>query len=153
MTKKGDPEWTFQVPLDAFNDTIQKAKHAKEKAAYEKKLAKQPWQTPTIADLIANAMSEFEDLASEINDSASNLEEYFPDKASRYQDCASTLENLSAPDIPETLGKIELRYQEMPSKRSGKEWRRNCATSDLQRVVDYLEDCQTITSTKVSPTN
>ena len=127
-----------------IEDKAEEAKREKERIAYEKRLAKQPLQTHKIAELVADAFSEFEALGEETRQNAENMEESFPTKAEQWAEVAEVMEGLNKPDVPESLANIEISFREVPSKRTGREWRCTEACGSLQRVVDHLEgiDCE-----------
>jgi hypothetical protein len=77
--------------------------------------------TSTVADLVASAFAELEDLASEVGDWYDNLPEGLKsgDKGSALEDARGTLESLSQPDVPDAVGAREVYYLPLQGVRGG----------------------------------
>ncbi len=97
--------------------------------------------TSTVEDLVADAFSEFESLASEMQDWYDNLPESFQngDKGSQLQDAQSALEDLQVPDVADFAKKIEVLHVPM-LKCTSRADRCSEAVSMLRDVIEELQD-------------
>jgi hypothetical protein len=95
--------------------------------------------TTTLEDLVSAAQGEVESLGGELRDWHGNLPEGInsSDKASEIDEAASTLENITFPEVPDTLGQIKVMHlpaleQDSRPKRSAE------VVSMLDNAIDSL---------------
>ena len=95
--------------------------------------------TTTLEDLVSAAQGEVESLGGELRDWHGNLPEGInsSDKASEIDEAASTLENITFPEVPDTLGQIKVMHlpaleQDSRPKRSAE------VVSMLDDAIDSL---------------
>lgn len=96
----------------------------------------------TVADAIADAFSEFESLGNELCEWADNIEEKFSN-TSKYETLRAsqeTLEGLSAPDVPDEIGKLEIEVPVNSKKRLSRADRNADATIKLDIVIEKLDE-------------
>jgi FKBP-type peptidyl-prolyl cis-trans isomerase (trigger factor) len=93
--------------------------------------------TITIADAVSEAFGIFEELAGEMGEWGDNIEEKFSTTAKydTIRTTQETLEGLIEPDIPDSLGKIEIERYEVKQKR------RQSRANRCSEAVLILEDC------------
>lgn len=92
----------------------------------------------TVADLIADAFSEWRDLGDEARQNEESQEEHFPTKAEQWAECADTMEGLSEPDVPERLGNMTVAYF-VEKYGTGRDARNTRACDDAQLAIDHLQ--------------
>jgi chromosome segregation ATPase len=111
-------------------------------------------RTTTLESAVADAFSEFQTLAEEMEEWRSNMEEKFSqtERYSRVEEVAQTLENhTDAPDIPESVSDEEVVYSEAVnrSKREGPSRAVRCenacamldaAISRVEEIIGEIED-------------
>ena len=97
--------------------------------------------TTTVDDLVEAAFSEFEELATELSEWYDNLPEQLQesDKAYQLQEAKDALENLTRPDLPDSVVNMEIFYMPAEGIKS-RAARRDDAVARLQAVVDELND-------------
>ena len=93
----------------------------------------------TIADIIADAYSELETLGGEMRDWYDNMPENLQggSKGDQVNEAADVFENISEPDVPESIGVIKISYT--PGKISSRPSRRNEAVNMLNAAKDALD--------------
>jgi hypothetical protein len=97
--------------------------------------------TNPLSDVVANAFSEFESLAGEMQDWYDNLPQAFQDgdKGQQLQDAQSALEDLRQPDVPESLADLPVFYP--PGKNvESRAARCSEAASMLRACVEELAE-------------
>ena len=100
--------------------------------------------TTTVESLVADAFSEFESLAGELDDWYNNLPDSFQqgDKGQQLEEAKGNLENLSAPDVSEELGELKLVY--VPSEKPASSRSARCveACDMIRAAIDRLAEVQ-----------
>lgn len=99
----------------------------------------------TIADIISEAFGELQGLGEEMREAFDNTPENLQNSGvgeARGQ-AADDLENLTEPDVPESLGTKEFTVQEMPLKmNASRSNRRDAATGLLEQAISFLNDLE-----------
>lgn len=95
----------------------------------------------SIAETISMAFGEFETLGQEMADWGDNIEEKFSttEKYERIREAQELLEGLSEPDVPDSLGKIEVTVPQIMKRRPSRADRLSNACIALDVVMDALE--------------
>lgn len=105
---------------------------------------KQPVTTKyTVADAVSSAFGTIEELANEMREAFDNTPESLQQSGvgEARGEAADALENLSEPDVPESLADLEFEHTTFPIKGwPSRSKRRDEVTSILHAVIDMLDN-------------
>lgn len=102
--------------------------------------------TMGLADAVSYAYGEISSLAEEVREVVDSAEggRAETQRIQTLGETADTLENISEPNVPETLAQIQVSFLEIPSGKRGlsRAKRRDNATSAMSGVVAILENLE-----------